>query len=179
MWNLKLDYTVEMATEFLLNDFLKIIKRTRFLYVETEPDNDIGHGFFEPLILGLCWCDFLGALYYGDGNLGNTERSKKYISEVLGVLNPRYRSAAKHLVKNYRNGAVHAYAPDGNFNIILNHSEAHLTEKHNPFCLVVSINDFLNDLEKSVVSFAESINATYDGFGTLDSLNKARRDLLK
>ena len=170
-----------MATEFLLKDFVKVIRRTRSLYVETEPVNDIGYGFFEPVMLGLCWCDFLGALYYGDGNLGNTERSKKYISGVLGAINPRYNSAAKHLVKTYRNGAVHGYSPDGNFNITLKDSESHLTEKHNPFCLVISVNDFLIDLERSVKSFAENISNTEgkEGLGTLESLNQARRDLLK
>ncbi|OFZ67735.1 MAG: hypothetical protein A2V79_02635 [Betaproteobacteria bacterium RBG_16_56_24] len=120
MWNLKIDYTAESARQFLLDDFLKVIRRARFLYVETSPPDNIGHGFFEPITLSLCWCDFLGALYSGDGTMGNTERIKTYITEVLGKSSPRYKSAAKHLVSIYRNGSVHAYAPDGNFDIHLN-----------------------------------------------------------
>ncbi len=85
MWNLKLDYTVGLARQFLLDDFLKVIRRTRFLYVETTSPGDIGQGYFEPITLSLCWCDFLGALYCGNGKIGSsTERSKAFIVEVLG-----------------------------------------------------------------------------------------------
>ena len=180
MWKIHIDYTADLAQQFLLEDLRKVILRTRFLYVQTKPPQNLGHGYFEPITLCLCWCDFLGALYCGDGKMGNTERSKTYITEVLGMQNARYKSAAKHLVKTYRNGPVHAYAPEGNFNIVLNNKDEHLAEKQKPFCLVVSVDTLLSDLEQSVVWYAENIRKTggSSGHGTLAALNQARRDLL-
>jgi hypothetical protein len=181
MWKLKIDYTAEMAQQFLLEDFRKVIQRARFLYVQTTPQQNLGYGLFEPITLSLCWCDFLGALYCGNGKMGNTERSKNYITEVLGVQNARYKSAAEHLVKTYRNGPVHAYTPEGNFNIHLNNKGEHLAQKQKPFCLVVSVDTLLSDLEHSVVWYAENIRKTEgsNGHGTLVALNQARRDLLQ
>ncbi|MCU7929017.1 MAG: hypothetical protein KZQ97_21655 [Candidatus Thiodiazotropha sp. (ex Dulcina madagascariensis)] len=181
MWNIKNDYTVDLAEQFLLEDFRKVIQRARFLYVQTEPPQGLGYGLFEPITLSLCWCDFLGSLYCGNGERDNTKRSKKYITEVLGEENPRYKAAAKHLVKTYRNGAVHAYAPDGNFTIHLNNKDEHLSQKHEPHCLVVSVDTLLSDLEQSVVWYAENIRKTEgaSGLGTLTALNRAHQDLLK
>ena len=55
MWKISGDYTIEMAREFLIQDFLKVVLRTKYLYLETEPKEGIGHGYFEPILLGLCW----------------------------------------------------------------------------------------------------------------------------
>jgi len=179
MWQLSNDYTIELAQRFLLEDFLKVVSRTRFLYVETPPPSAIGRGYYEPVILSLCWCDFLGALYCGDGEMGHTARSKRFIEEVMGRFNSKYKATAKHLVKTYRHGPVHAYVPDGNFNILVDNEAEHLNELQNPYCLRISVKTLLDDLEKSVVWYANNlITADTNRAGSIEALNKARRDLL-
>jgi hypothetical protein len=86
------EYTLAQARSFLREDFLKVAQRTRFLYVQAPQHADLGFGFFEPVLLALCWCDFLGALYTGKGTIGtSTERSRRFIAEVLGGGNPKFR----------------------------------------------------------------------------------------
>ncbi len=84
------------------------------------------------------------------------------------------------MVKTYRNGPVHAYAPDGNFNIQLNNKSEHLAQKNGTDCLVVSVGTLLDDIEQSVKWYAENISKTEgsNGSGTLAAFNQARRDLL-
>lgn len=179
MWQLSNDYTIELARRFLLDDFLKVVRRTRFLYVDTVPPITIGHGYYEPVILSLCWCDFLGALYCGDGEIGHTARSKRFIEEVMGRFNPRYSSIANHLVKTYQHGPVHAYAPEGNFNILISNDAEHLNEVQNPYCLKLSVKTLLDDLENSVIWYANNLNHADDArAGSIEALNNARRDLL-
>jgi hypothetical protein len=79
-----------------------------------------------------CWCDFLGALYVGngksigEGGIGNTKGSKIFINDVLGTVNPAYKAVSKDLIKVYRHGTVHQYAPSGPFDIRHPSDRAHL-----------------------------------------------------
>lgn len=180
MWNIGIDYTPELARQFLLEDFLKVVLRTRFLYVEALIPPTIGRGYYEPVILCLCWCDFLGALYCGDGKMGHTDRSKRFIEEVMGHFNPSYRSVSGRLVKTYRHGPVHAFAPAGSFNIRTVDDAEHLKQAENPDYLIVSVKTLLDDLEKSVRFFAENLKETGDAReASIRAFNNARRDLLR
>jgi len=182
MWNHKADFTVENVKEFLLYDFIKSIKRTRILYVETECPPEISYGFFEPIMLILCWCDFLGALYTGKGDWKNSsERAEIFIKEVMNKFNPKYEQSATILVKNYRGGSVHAYAPGGNFNILLNEPDEHLKQTHRPHMLKVNINNLIDDFEKSIGWLANNItdNNSNAENGSLLAFNQARQVLLK
>ena len=105
MWYPIKDYSLSEAKKFLDKDFLKAIKRTKYLYVERKPKKSIGYGFFEPILLCLSWCDFLGALYCGSGKeirqggLGSTKRSNIFITDVLGKINPKYKTHVSELIK--------------------------------------------------------------------------------
>src|SRR5262245_50759978 len=107
MWNISGDYTVDVAQKFFSEDFIKVIRRTRFLYVETKPPSELGYGFYEPVTLSLCWCDFLGALYCGNGKGAHTQRMTAYLNEVMGTVNANYKAVAADLVSIYRHGPVH------------------------------------------------------------------------
>ncbi len=181
MWKLNSDFTVEMAKEFLLSDFIKSVKRTRILYIETEPKPEIGYGFFEPIMLVLCWCDFLGALYTGKAKHGDaTERSEIFIKEVMSKVNPKYAQSSKLLVKNYRHGSVHAYAPGGNFNILINEPDSHLKQNHRPRVLKINVDSLIDDFEQAIILFAENIkDSGLEENGSILVFNKSRQTLLK
>src|SRR5437016_5381220 len=135
MWYPLKTFTLKEAKGFLRSDFARVVKRTKYLYVERKPKKRIGYGFFEPVLLCLCWCDFLGALYCGDGKsipaggIGNTKRSKKFIDDILGSVNPNYKKASSDLIKIYRHGTVHAFAPAGTFDIRLSDKTNHLRKE--------------------------------------------------
>lgn len=182
MWKIKSDCTVEIAKNFLLEDFIKSVKRTRILYIETELSPDIGHGFFEPIMLILCWCDFIGALYTGKGDWkDSSDRAEIFIKEVMNNINPKYAQSAKLLIKNYRHGSVHAYAPGGNFNILIDEPNSHLQQQHKPHVLKVNINNLIDDFEKSIEWFANNLTDSNnpDECGSLAAFNQARQSLLK
>jgi len=182
MWKISGDFRLDIAREFLLRDFIKSVKRTRILYLQTKLPSDIGSGFFEPVTLILCWCDFLGALYSGKGDWkDSTERAEIFIKEVMDRFNPKYAQSSKALVRNYRHGIVHGYTPGGNFNILVNKPEEHLQQLHRPHVLKVDINSLVDDLEKSVEWFANTLLETNDPnvHGGLAALNKARQIMLK
>ena len=84
-------------------------------------------------------------------------------------------------MKNYRNGAAHAYAPDGSFNIILSDDARHLEETQNPHMVKISISTLLNDLEASVIWFSDNLKPDNDPkvTGSIGAFNQARRDLLE
>lgn len=183
MWYPIKDYTLSEARRFLRNDFSKVIKRTKYLYVTRKPSKRIGPGFFEPVLLCLCWCDFLGALYAGDGKdvraggMGNTKRSKVFIDDVLGAINPAYKKVSDDLIKVYRHGPVHAYAPSGSFDIRLSDKAQHL--KKSGGRVVVSLEHLLDELLAGVTHFAKTLHrdSTSLGKGTLVAFNKARKEL--
>lgn len=183
MWYPIKDFTLEEARRFLREDFAKVVKRTKYLYVERKPKKSIGYGFFEPILLCLCWCDFLGALYCGDGKsistggIGNTKRSKKFISEVLGALDPSYKKVSHDLIKVYRHGTVHAFAPAGKFDITLSDKDQHLRKEKGR--VTMSVEGLLDDLLEGTKHFAKIL---HDGStsllpGTLRAFNKARKEL--
>ncbi|HFD32886.1 MAG TPA: hypothetical protein ENJ28_09310 [Gammaproteobacteria bacterium] len=184
MWYPIKDYSLKEAKEFLRKDFIKVVKRTKYLYVECKPRKNIGYGFFEPIVLCLSWCDFLGALYCGSGKqiskggLGNTERSKTFINEILGNINPKYKEASQELVKMYRNGTVHAYAPSGGFDIRINDTSEHLNKNNNKK-LIISIEQFVNDMIEGTNYFAKllHLNSKTMCYGSLVAFNKGRSEL--
>jgi hypothetical protein len=183
MWYPIRDYTLADAKQFLLDDFIKVLKRTKYHYVERKPRKSIGYGFFEPILLCLCWCDFLGALYCGDGKsireggLGNTKRSEIFINDVLGAINPDYRQVSADLIKIYRHGTVHAYAPAGNFDIRVSDKVNHLKLQRGR--VILSLEDLLTDMIKGVKLFAQTLHLDSQSLsrGSLVAFNKARTEL--
>jgi len=183
MWYPIKDYTLAEAKSFLHSDFAKVLKRTKYLYIERKPRKSIGYGFFEPILLCLCWCDFLGALYCGDGKsvreggIGSTKRSKIFIDDVLGTVNPHYRQVSKDLIKVYRHGTVHAYAPAGNFDIRLSDKANHLKKESGR--VIVSLEHLLSDMLEGVRHFAKMLHLDSQSLsrGSLVAFNKARMEL--
>ena len=61
MWYPIRNYTLSKAQEFLRDDFSKVIKRTKYLYVSRSSPKHIAPGLFEPILLvrlsrrALCW----------------------------------------------------------------------------------------------------------------------------
>lgn len=183
MWYPIKDYTLGEAKSFLRSDFAKVLKRTKYLYVERKPKKSVGYGFFEPILLCLCWCDFLGALYCGDGKrvreggIGNTKRSKIFIDEVLGAVNPRYREVSDELIRVYRHGTVHAYAPARDFDIRVSDKAEHL--KKEGAKVIISLEHFLIDMLEGTKQFAKILHLDSQSLsrGSLVAFNKARREL--
>jgi hypothetical protein len=183
MWYPLKDFTVQEAKGFLRSDFARVVKRTKYLYVERKPKKSIGYGFFEPILLCLCWCDFLGALYCGDGKgisgggIGNTKRSKKFIDEILGAVNPEYKNVSRDLIRVYRHGTVHAFAPAGTFEIRLSDKAHHLRIEKDR--VVVSVEQLLDDLLVGTKYFAKRLRhvSTVLVPGTLGAFNKGRKEL--
>ena len=180
MWDKEGDWTLDTARNFLRCDFVKIIRRTKYLYVEHEPSDHIGRGYFEPVLLCFCWCDFLGALYCGDGRfksgIGSTCRSKRFIINVLGAINPKYKAIANDLVEIYRHGTVHAYAPAGLFCIVRADTDAHLTNQNG--LITISLSRLLDDLLTGTYHFASTLHdQRLPAHGSLTALNKGRKQL--
>lgn len=183
MWYPIRDFTLSEARRFLRSDFSKVIKRTKYLYVTRKLRKSIGPGFFEPVLLRFCWCDFLGALYAGDGKsvrdggMGNTKRSKLFIDDILGSINPAYKKLSNDLIKVYRHGPVHAYAPAGSFDIRLSDRTEHLKKPGSR--VIISLEHLLDDLLASVMHFARTLHRDSTSLrkGTLVAFNKARREL--
>lgn len=183
MWYPPGDFTLRQAKDFLRKDFLKVVRRTKYLYVEKKPTKKYGAGFFEPILLCLCWWDFLGALYCGngrprhEGGLSNDERMTAFIVDVLGSINSRYQGVSRDLVRVYRHGIVHAYAPTGRFFISTHGSKNHLQKRKDQ--LTVSLEDLLVDTIRATLHFASVLKAEPKSFrrGTLVAFNKARSEL--
>jgi hypothetical protein len=179
MWYPKRDFSLKEARLFLRRDFTKILKRNRHLYVQYRPPKSIGRGYFEPVLLCLCWCDFLGALYVGIGKKRSTDRSLAFIKGVLAKIKPGYEAAAKELVSVYRHGTVHAYAPAGPFDIRINDSAIHLTRSGNR--LVISLDALTKDLIDATKSYSSAMSESDSELtrGSLAAFNKGRRELQK
>jgi hypothetical protein len=143
--------------------------------LEVTPPPELGYGFFEPVQLALCWCDFLGALYCGSTAGGNSMRIGAFLNGVLSEVNPAYRTVATDLVKVYRHGMVHAYAPDGAFQIVVPVSQQHL--KRQAGAVVISVSMLLDDMLQGVNRFANGLTNGASGPGTLAALNDGRAAL--
>lgn len=161
-----------------------MVRRTKYLYVDRKPTKKYGAGFFEPVLLCLSWCDFLGALYLGcgrprrEGGLSNEERMSAFIVDILGHVNPRYKSVSGDLVRVYRHGTVHAYAPAGTFHIATRDPRNHLQKRGN--LLTISLDDLLREMIEATRHFAAVLKTDSKSFkrGTLVAFNKARSELL-
>jgi hypothetical protein len=175
-------HSLQKAKKFLEHDVIKVFKRTKYLYLDVKPKTNIGRGYFEPILLCLCWCDYLGALYVGDYRIGeknwkygNTKRTKAYIRYILGCVNPDYQEVYKSLVDIYRHGLVHAYAPR-KFHIRISRTKQHLTVMNDR--LVISLECFLDEMIKGVRCFASILKEDNNaGVGTLAAFNRARKEL--
>jgi hypothetical protein len=180
VWHLQGDLMADQAQLFLVGDLRKSVLRTKYLYVELEPSRDFGRGIFEPILLALCWCDLLGALYTGIGTAGtSTARTTRYLREMLADVDARYADVALHLVKTYRHGVVHAYSPLGNFHLSVSDAANHLRRKAKPLSVGISVTNLLEDLAESIRRFASSLDPSgpADRPRTLAAFNKARREL--
>jgi hypothetical protein len=177
MWYPIRDYTLAEARTFLRDDFSKVIRRTRYLYVDAPQRADLGHGFFEPVQLALCWCDFLGALYAGTTAGGNQRRIEAFLDHVLGGVNSDYRAAMQGLVQCYRHGTVHAYAPAGSFLISVPDVPQHLHRQGDLIVLSVArlLDDMLRGVERFAAGLTDASGAT--GPGTLAAFNAGRSEL--
>jgi hypothetical protein len=183
MWYPAGDFTLRQAKDFLRKDFLKVVRRTKYLYVKRRPTKKYGAGFFEPILLCLSWWEFLGALYCGDGRprheggRSNEERVTAFIVDILGSVNSRYKGVSRDLVRVYRHGTVHAYAPAGPFCITTHESGDHLRKRNDQ--ITISLEDLLEETIKATLRFATGLKADPKSFrkGTLVAFNKARSEL--
>lgn len=178
MWYPIRDYTLDEAQRFLREDFLQVLRRVRLLYVDTRLPPDIGPGYFEPILLCACWCDFLGALYSGNATNGNAYRIKTFLDSVLSEINPRYREVSGSFVKVYRHSTVHAYAPAALFRIAISQKDQHLILDGS--MLGISIAHLVDDMIRAVEIFATQLGegeVDRIGEGSLAAFNKARGQL--
>jgi hypothetical protein len=175
MWYPMGVYTLDQARRFLRDDFSKVIRRARFLYVDSPQHPDLGFGFFEPVQLSLCWCDFLGSLYNGTTRGGNGTRIRGFVNNVLGEVNTDYCGVAEDLLTIYRHGMVHGYAPDGIFQIVVPAHPEHL--RRHGGAVVVSVARLLDDLLQGVYRFGDGLTETGAAPGSLAALNAGRAEL--
>ena len=100
-----------------------------------------------------------------------------FIVDVLGSVNSRYKGVSRELVRVYRHGTVHTYAPAGPFFITTHDSKNHLRKRNDQ--LTVSLEDLLADTIKATLHFATVLKAEPKSFrkGTLVAFNKARSEL--
>jgi hypothetical protein len=183
VWYQAGDFSLKQAKDFLRKDFIKVVRRTKYVYVQRKPAKRIGYGFFEPVLLALAWCDFLGALYCGDGRprqnggLSNEERITRFVVDVLGEINSRYKGVSQDIVRVYRHGTVHAYAPAGAFRISVNDPGSHLKKVNGQ--LGISVADLLGELVDATNHFARILRTDSRTLkpGTLVAFNKARSEL--
>jgi hypothetical protein len=177
MWRSNVPFSLDKARDFLRQDFLKALVRTRYLYVEAPPPI-YGPGFFEPVVLCFCWIDFLGALYLGTGTSQKNERGVAFLDCVVAKINPAYAAVSAELLAVYRNGMVHAYAPAGQFDLRTADRVAHLsrTADHQ---IVISIEDLVEDLIESTCRYADELsdNDPLEKPGNLAAFNKAHKEL--
>lgn len=73
-------------------------------------------GYFAVPRLVLCYVDFLGALYCGFSGtnlrrIATSTKARRYLRNVMWMVDPGYRSEADALIEVYRHGTVHLYAP--------------------------------------------------------------------
>jgi hypothetical protein len=168
------DLTLDEAQEYLRQDFSKTVKRTIYLYLNTNIKQEIGDGYFEPVLLFFCWCDYLGALYTGEPERGkSTKRSKVFIRDILGKINKRYKDANKDLMNLYRHPLVHIYQPK-NFFIARCQTDNHLKMINEQ--LHISIEQLLNDMLEGIKLFAEGLDPDNNkSKGSLYAFNKATK----
>jgi hypothetical protein len=105
---------------YLRYDFKKVLIRTRQVYIDNHfvAGEDmapplIGFGFYEPLLLGLCYAETLGQYWYPERNA---------LSQILTNLGSGYGPYARKLRNYFRNGLAHHFRPFGEFFIDLNTS---------------------------------------------------------
>src|SRR3989442_8527465 len=119
------------AKGFLTDNFLCVLRRTRSIYVELARQDELlksegrAHGYFEPVLLCICWCDFLGALYLGEGKADDKRRIVQWLKGPMDSQNALYRKHASKIHQAYRNGLAHGFQPNW-FNISYDERDHHL-----------------------------------------------------
>lgn len=178
MTNPIVDCTIKEAQEYLIQDFSKEVIRTKYLYLEIPIPKEIGDGFFEPILIFVCWCDSLGALYTGDAKRGrSTKRSKIFMKDILGEVNNRYKDegVTDDLLEDYRHLLVHFFQPK-NFLIAKSDIDHHLTKKDGK--LNIGIKQLLNEMLEGIKLFAKVLDPDIENnsYGSLRAFNKARKE---
>ena len=110
--------TLEQVENFLNNE----VKGQIELEIEPllYPNQETG-GYFGVTLQVLCFLEFLGAAYTGYNGtecyfngakkISTSEKTLKFIAEVLGSLHQEYSENGKFLYAMYRHGLVHLYQP--------------------------------------------------------------------
>ncbi len=141
-----------------LDDFLKILKRTKYLYVEISIPLELSKGYFEPTLLCFCWMDFLGGLYTGNPSPNSKGRITAWLkSPYMLKANTSYKTQAKKLFEGYRNGLVHGYAPEV-FHLSYGDVLGHLTES-GPGKVKIEIPTLIDHLIASVEEFGKQLQS--------------------
>lgn len=168
-------FTVNSAQGFLTKNLLWALKRTRRLYVELSPHDpglptDRRIGFFEPVLLCLCWCDFLGALYLGEGFSNNERRIVQWFRGPMQKQNRLYRTQAGKIYRAYRNGLVHGFAPTW-FYVSFDEPALHLADfKKNG--VRIDFPTLLDDLVWAVRSYAAHLKSRLRRHGNVAAFNR-------
>lgn len=104
------DMTLEEIMEYLQND----LKRS--IGTDIDPVIEHGDGFFSVPRSVFSYIDYLGMLYTGDrrdqrGYRQTTRNAIQFIEDILGEIDPAYRTHASMLYKMYRHGTIHQFQP--------------------------------------------------------------------
>lgn len=89
------------------------------IFLEVAPILYIGQeagGYFGVTRQVLCYVDFLGATYCGfnrrkDRDISMSWKAEKFIHDILGLIDRRYKKNGNKLYEMYRHGLVHLYQP--------------------------------------------------------------------
>lgn len=172
------------AKGFLIDNFLCVLRRTRRLYVElARQDQQLKsegreHGYFEPVLLCICWCDFLGALYLGEGKGDDKRRIVQWLKGPMASRNKLYRKHASKIHEAYRNGLVHGFQPNW-FDISYDEPKDHLVV--NGKIIKIDVSTLIDDMIASVGDFASQLSDKSGGMstrhGSLEAFNHAAKEL--
>lgn len=176
-------FTLKTARGYLTGNIIWPVKRTRRLYVKLAP-RDSGlpkarrHGYFEPVLLCLCWCDFLGALYFGEGIAADRRRIVGWLRGPMAKQNRLYRTRAEKIYKAYRNGLVHGFEPKW-FYLSYNETGRHLTN-FKTHGVRIDIPTLLDDLIKAIYDFAMHLQKSRKPVhGSIKAFNKGWQQTMR
>jgi hypothetical protein len=170
---------LKTAKEFLIENFLWVLRRTRRLYVELAPADpqlkNLGreYGNFEPILLCISWADFLGGLYLGEEVADDRRRIMQWFRGPMAKQNSSYRTAADKLQSGYRNGLVHGFQPSW-FHISYDEPSHHLelTSK----TVKVDAPTLIDDMIAGVNDYAEQMishpGRAHPHHGSLEAFNR-------
>lgn len=175
---------LDSAKRFLTENFVWALCRTRRLYVELAPTDEQlksagrEYGNFEPVLLCICWSDFLGALFLGEGKADAKQRITQWFRSPMRKQNESYRNAAKKIYAAYRNGLVHGYQPEA-FYFSYDEPDHHLEMKAGTLWIDVSslLDDMIAAVEIFAANMTEQPGVSPAAHGSLEAFNKAAKEL--